>query len=301
MKPAPFEYHAPRDVGTALALLAEHADDAKLLAGGQSLIPMMNMRLARPAHVLDLGRIPGLDTVAISADSIVLGSMVRHRTIETSTSIGDANRLLPAAARLISHFQIRERGTLGGSLAHADPTAEMPLVATVLGATIHVASATARRDLAAGEFFQSMFTTDLAPDEMIQAVTIPRLREREGAAIAEVARRHGDYAIVAAAAVVEVRDGVYRHVRVGLAGVGPTPVLGTAVEQLVGQAPKPGAWRDVASEVTLELDPDSDIHASASDRRDIARSLIVRVLEEATVRSLSVGAHGQSGDLGDVR
>jgi carbon-monoxide dehydrogenase medium subunit len=293
MKPAVFSYHDPQTLAEVLELLAGCGDEAKLLAGGQSLIPLMNMRLARPEHLIDLRRVPGLADIRPDATSVRVGAMVRHRTVETDPVLRSANALLAEAAGHISHVQIRERGTLGGALAHADPAGEMPLVATVLDARLTVRGPGGTRSATAADFFQSIFTTALEPDEVLVEVMYPRLDGGDGWAIEEVSRRHGDFAIVSSAVWLTLTDGRYSRVRLGLGGVGPTPVLSRqATELMVGQVPSTRLWHDVAAAVAAEITPGTDIHATSDDRRDLARTLVYRALREATRRGQEGGPTG---------
>lgn len=291
MKPAAFQYHDPTTADEALRLLAELGDEAKLLAGGQSLIPLMNMRLAKPANLVDLGRVAGLDYVKDHGDVLALGALTRHRTVETSPLIRAACPVLAAAAGHIGHFQIRERGTLGGTLAHADPTAEIPLIATLLDAELTIRSADGERTATPADFFLTVFMTTLDAGEMITEARFRKLRPREGWSVREFARRHGDFALVAAAATVAVgADGVVSEVRLALGGAGPTPLLvDGAVPMLVGERPTEALLRAVADRVAREMDPDSDLHATADDRRDIGRTLVFQALTEAVARAVATG------------
>jgi aerobic carbon-monoxide dehydrogenase medium subunit len=290
VKPAAFDYYDPEQLHEALDLLAGLAEDAKVLAGGQSLIPLMNMRLARPEHLIDLRRVPGLDDIRVTDTALQIGAMVRHRVVERSATVRAVNPLLAKAASHIAHFQIRERGTLGGSIAHGDPAAEMPLLATVLGATIHAASTRGVRTISADDFFESVFMTALEPDEIVIRVDMPHLTPGQGWAVDEVARRHGDFAVVAAAATVTMREGRYAEARVGLAGVGATPVLSTHADLIVGEVPSDELWEMVARRTAAETSPASDIHASADDRRDLAALLVRQCLAEATRRAQPEGS-----------
>lgn len=219
MKPAPFRYHRPQSLAQALALLAEHGD-AKLIAGGQSLAPMMNMRLAQPAQLVDLNAIAGLDAIDEARDFIEVGALARHHAVATSPLIRKHCPLLAAAAATIGHYAIRSRGTLGGSLAHADPAAQLPLVAATLGAEIAVAGRRGERRVRAREFFVSLMTTVLEPDEIVVSARFPKARAGERHAYLQFSRRSGDFAIVAVACTV--RDG---RLTVGLGGVEDKPVV----------------------------------------------------------------------------
>ena len=207
MKPAPFDYHAPETVEDCLSVLAQHGDEAKILAGGQSLVPMLALRLARPEVLVDVNRVRELAAVRRENGSLVVGATTRHATLESDPEIAAASPLLARVAPHIGHFQIRNRGTLGGSLAHADPAAELPAVVRVLDAEIEVAGPSGIRRIAAADFFETVFTTSLEPDELVTAVRFPVWGAGSGFAVEEVARRHGDFAIVGALAAVQVHDG----------------------------------------------------------------------------------------------
>lgn len=286
MKPAAFAYHPAHDLDEAIFLLTELGDGVKVLAGGQSLIPLMNMRLAKPEVLIDIGRIPGLDRIEEDGDSLVLGALVRHRMLEQSPLVRANCGVLSAAAGLIGHFQIRERGTLGGSLAHADPSAELPLVATLLDAELTIQGPSGERTARAAEFFQSYFMTSLEPAELIARVRFRKLRPGEGWSVREVARREGDFAIVAAAATVALKAGRFTEARIALGGVGATPVLADVpAAMLLGEPPSDLLMRSVADRVAAGIDPDADLHASAEDRRDLTRALLFAVLQEAVRRA----------------
>lgn len=286
MKPAAFEYHIPDSLDVAVRLLSELGDDAQLLAGGQSLIPLMNMRLARPEHLVDLSRIPELALVKASQNDVTIGSMVRHRDVERLEEIRACNPLLSAAATHIAHFQIRERGTLGGSIAHADPSAEFPLVACLLDATMHAESVHGKRSIQASDYFISVFTTALEHLEVLTHVSFPRLAEGEGWAVEEISRRHGDFAIVAATTTVALEGGRYSEARLALGGVASTPVFISSAAILLGEKPSADLWEAVAANAARSITPPSDVHATTQDRRDIARALIVRCLGSATERAV---------------
>ena len=284
MKPAPFDYYAPGTVEEALGLLGIIVG-AKVLAGGQSLIPMMNMRLATPPALVDLRRIEALSQQSLTSRGIVLGAMTCHRSIESEPTIASLCPILPASAKLISHFQIRERGTIGGSLVHADPSAEWPMIAVLTDATLTLAGPTKTRQIPARDFFVSVFTTTIETGEILTKVRFPVLPPATGWAVREVARRRGDFAIVAASALTTESDGRYAAGSIALAGVSGTPLLAAAAERLVGQKPSAELWREVANAVGDEIEPETDVHATAEDRRDIARTLVTRVLSEAHHRS----------------
>jgi carbon-monoxide dehydrogenase medium subunit len=288
MKPAPFAYFDPRTVEDAVALLGEHAD-AKVLAGGQSLMPLLNMRLARPAAVIDINRIEGLDYIREeSGGALTIGAMTRQREIERSEVVRTKQPLLHAATRLIAHPQIRNRGTIGGSLAHADPAAEYPAVALVLDAEMRIAGPGGARTVAARDFFVTYLTTALDAADVLTEVRFPPLPERAGWSFLEVSRRHGDFALTGVAAVYALdASGVCAEARLALFGVAPTPIRAAAAEALLrGQAPS-GAMFAEAGEAAAGTADDalSDVHASAEYRRHLVRVLTRRALVEASSRA----------------
>jgi carbon-monoxide dehydrogenase medium subunit len=285
MKPAPFQYAAPESVDEALALLSEYSQDGKVLAGGQSLVPLLNMRLARPSVLIDLNRIAELDYIRRTDGEIAIGAMTRQRAVEHSPDIREHLPLLWEAIRFVGHPQIRNRGTVGGSLAHADPSGELPAVAAAAGATLVTRSPRGQRILRAEEFFVSYLTTALEPDELLVEVRIPT-HARAGTAFLEVARRHGDYALAGVAAVVTVRDGRCADVRLAFTGVGPVPVrIPDAEAAVAGRRPGEPAFTEAARIVSDRLDPDSDIHASAAYRKHLAGVLTGRALALAVDRA----------------
>ena len=279
MKPAAFKYERPRDVAEVIDLLAEHGDEAKILAGGQSLVPMMNFRLARPAVIIDIGAVPGLGRVSRDGEAVVIGTRVRHIELERPPFDGPLSSLLADAARHVGHIPIRLRGTFGGSIAHADPAAEWCLLAQTLDAEMAVASVRGERFITAADLFQSAFITSIADDELLTEVRLPWLGPEWKTGFSEFSRRAGDFAVVAVASAIRMADGHVAEARIGAAGVGAIPVrLVQAEATLVGRPLDPdaiGAASDVASQ---EVDPRGDIHGSADYRRDLVRSLTRRAL-----------------------
>lgn len=279
MKPAAFQYERPRDVAEVLDLLAQHGDEAKILAGGQSLVPMMNFRLARPAVIIDIGVVPGLGQVSRDEETVAIGTRVRHIELERPPFDGPLSSLLADAARHVGHIPIRLRGTFGGSIVHADPAAEWCLLAQALDAEMAVASVRGERVITAADLFQSAFITSIADDELLTEVRLPRLGPDWKTGFSEFSRRAGDFAVVAVASAVRMADGHVAEARIGAAGVGAIPVrLVQAEAMLVGQPLGPdaiGAASDVASQ---EVDPRGDIHGSAVYRRDLVRALTRRAL-----------------------
>jgi carbon-monoxide dehydrogenase medium subunit len=287
VKPPPFDYSAPETLDEALTLLREVGDDARPLAGGQSLIPLLSLRLARPSHLIDLAHVHELSGVQADDGTLVLGSMLRERAAERDEQVRNWAPLLALALPLIGHPAIRSRGTIGGSLAHADPAAELPAVALILDADL-VARSAARgeRTIPASEFFTGFFSTALEPDEVLTGIRIPRLPTHTGCAFEEVARRHGDFAMVGAAAVVRVEDGRISEARVALTGVSDVPVRAPDAEAvLVGSPPTDDALSEAAEQTAKTLSPPSDLHGSSAYRRQLARVLIRRSVRGAAERA----------------
>lgn len=285
MKPAAFEYQAPRTIDLALALLAEHGDDAKLLAGGQSLIPTMNFRLAQPTMLIDLGRVEGLAGIRRAGDGgVVIGAMTRQRDVEQSKLIAERAPLLAETMPWIAHPQIRNQGTFGGSIAHADPSAELPAVAVALGATMTVQSTRGTRRIAATDFFTDLFATALEPDELLVDIALPPLPERSGWAFEEVARRRGDYALFGVAVMLTFdRAGKIESAEIVdlSVGEGPVEALGAA-RMLLGETPSDELLRAASERAAMEdIDPPADIHASKPYRRQLARAMTRRALARA--------------------
>jgi CO/xanthine dehydrogenase FAD-binding subunit len=289
MKPPPFEYYAPTTVAAALAHLNQYGYEAKPLAGGQSLIPTMNFRLAQPGVLIDLNPISELAYIRPNSDGgLRIGAMTRQREVERDPLVAERAPLIRETMPYIAHPQIRNRGTFGGSLAHADPAAELPAVATALNARFHARSQAGERWLPASEFFVSLFATALEPEELLVEIELPPLLPRTGWAFTEMARRHGDYALVGVAAVVTLDEWEQcRQARLVFLSVGDGPVEATqAAQLLLGQTPTAEAIR-AAAETAAQADiaPNSDIHASADFRRHLARVLTQRVLTQAVERA----------------
>ena len=286
MKPAPFNLFRPRSLDEALGLLQSYRDEAKVLAGGQSLVPLMNFRLAQPHNLIDLNGVEGLDTIEIDDRTLSLGAMVRQRDVEQSPLIAERLPILREAIEQVAHPAIRNRGTVGGSLVHADPAAELPLLSIALDATFHVRSARVSRSVAANDFYQGYLLTDIAPDELLVAVDFHLPPADSGWCCTEVARRHGDFAIVAAAVLLGCgRDRRIDFARVALGGVGPAPLRMIAVEQaLVGERADAELFRGAGDVAAQAVDPPADIHASASYRRHLTGVLVRRALATAASR-----------------
>ena len=287
MKPPAFEYAAPRSIAEAVALLRTHDGEAKLLAGGQSLMPLLAMRLARPSLLIDLGRIDGLDYVREEAGSIAIGAMTTKTTVERSELVRTRQQLFLEATRLIGHPQIRNRGTVGGSMAHADPAAEYPAAALVLGAKLRVVGDEGERSIDAADFFVSTLTTALEPFEILTEVRVPMLAPGTGWSMLEVSRRHGDFAMVGAALTLRLDGGRIASARIALFGVGPVPVRARAAEEiLAGEKPAAAIYTRAAAQACAGVnEPLSDLHASAEYRLHLAGVLVERALAEAVARA----------------
>ena len=288
MKPPPFEYEAPTTIQEVVALLQQHDGEAKILAGGQSLMPLLNMRFARPTALIDLGRLTDLDYIREENGALAIGAMTTKRTVERSELVKSRQPLLHASTAWIAHPQIRNRGTVGGSMAQADPAAEYPAVALALDAEFVIAGPDGTRSVAASDFFVTFLTTALEENEVLTEIRVPVLPERTGWSIQEVARRHGDFAMVGAVTTLGLGGGgACESARVVLFGVGPTPQRATAVEQaLIGQAPSEALFAEAAAKAAEGLeDTLSDLHASAEYRRHLAQVLTRRGLTEAAERA----------------
>jgi carbon-monoxide dehydrogenase medium subunit len=283
MKPARFAYHQAHSVDEAVSLLGEFGSDAKILAGGQSLVPSMNFRLSRPAVLIDINHAIELDFISEGDDGTQIGSLVRHVTLERGASKNPVSRLLELAAHHVGHLPIRVRGTFGGSLAHADPAAEWCVIATLLDAEIAARSASGSRTIPASEFFQTVFTTALSPDELLTEVRLPAVSPSALVGFSEFSRRAGDFALTMVAVVLETTDGRVESARIACGGVSDRPVRAPGAERaLVGQQLGPDLMRAAAETASQELDPIGDIHGSADYRRDLIRVMTRRALEQAT-------------------
>jgi CO/xanthine dehydrogenase FAD-binding subunit len=288
MKPAPFDYYAPTSVDETCSLLARYGSDAKLLAGGQSLVPLLALRLAQPAALIDLNGVHELDYIRADDNGVAIGAMTRQRTVERSSVMRETCPLLPAAVEWIGHPQIRNRGTIGGSLVHSDPAAELPALATLLDATFTITNAQgAKRTVKPDEFFVTYLTTAVEPEEMLSEIYFPTLPAGTGWSFVEVARRHGDFALVGAAATVALdSDGACSNARIALFGVAPTATRSPSAEQaLLNQKPDEQAIAAAATEVVKDIDPPGDVHASVEYRKYVATNLVRRALTEAVQRA----------------
>jgi len=288
MKPAPFEYYAPRSVEEALDQLAELGYAGKVLAGGQSLIPTMNFRMARPSALVDLNRIPELQYIRpTSDDGLAIGTMTRDSAVEHSQEVLRRFPLIGEVMPNIAHPQIRNRGTFGGAIAHADPAGQLPAISIALNANLKVLKKGSERWVPAEEFFLGPFTTVIEPDEMLAEVLLPALPPRTGASYQQVSRQRGGYAQAAVASVVTLdEDGRCKQVRMVMISVADTPALSkAAVRILEGQKPTPEAFKEVAEAVQAEIDPGTDVHATAEYRRQLVRVLVNRSLTTAFARA----------------
>jgi len=286
MKAAEFRYAAPTTEAEAVALLGEHADDVSVLAGGQSLVPLLALRLATPALVVDINRVAGLDGIERANGHVRVGALVRHSALTRAGSAADAVPLLALAAPLIGHFQIRNRGTVCGSLTHADAAAEWPLVAVTLDAEIELRSAAGARSVPARDFFEGPFTTARQPDELAVAVRFPAWPDGAGFAVEEFARRSGDFAIAGAACAVEVRGGRVTRCAIGLLGLASIPLRADAAEAaIVGTAVGDLDPEAIGRAATAELEPPTDIHASGRYRRRVGAVVVARAFRTALGRA----------------
>ncbi len=286
MKPVSFEYHSPTSVDEATSLLSRHAGDASALAGGQSLIPLLNMRMARPGVVVDLRRVPGLDYVERRNGHLAVGAMTRQRTVHESAEARACSPLLIEALGHVGHVPIRSRGTVGGSIAHADPAAELPAVLTALGGSVQCRGPSGERVIDADDLFEGFLTTSLEPGEIITEVRFPVLGEGSGSSFQEVARRHGDFALAGVGLAVTLRDGRCSAAHIALTGVGLTPVKPREVEAaLVGTDLADEVIERAARDVGASLRPSSDLHADADFRVHLATVLTERALRIARRRA----------------
>ncbi|MBM4423864.1 MAG: xanthine dehydrogenase family protein subunit M [Chloroflexi bacterium] len=287
MKPASFDYVALDSLEAVLALKAQHGDEAKFLAGGQSLIPAMNFRLAQPALLVDVNGLAALNFIRRVDGELRIGALTRQRQLERDPLVKQHAPLVAEAMPFVAHPQIRNRGTLGGSLAHADPAAELPVMAAALGAKLKAVSARGERWIAADDFFRSLFTTDLAADEMLTEIAFPNLPPRAGTAFIEFARRRGDYALMGVAAVVTLSgDGVCRDARLVYLNAGETPTVARKAAGLMrGQKPSSSAIEAAAREADSEIEPMGNVHASPAYQRHLARVLTRRALTTAFERA----------------
>lgn len=286
MKPVDFDYVVPTTLAEAITLLHEAGDEARVLAGGQSLVPLLNLRLVRPRLLVDLRRVPGLAGVRVEGGELVIGAMTRQADAEADARVREHAPLLGEALGLVAHLAIRARGTIGGSLAHADPAAELPAVALALEATLTVEGPAGRRTVAAEDFFLGYLSTALLPGEILTAMTVPLRAPAAGVAFVEFSRRPGDFALAGVAVVVEVIDGrIGPGTRLVVVGGADRCHRAMAAEtRLIGAAPGPGLFAAAAAVTDLGLDPPADVHGSAEYRRHLIRTLALRALTSAAAR-----------------
>jgi CO/xanthine dehydrogenase FAD-binding subunit len=285
MKPARFNYHDPKTLDEALGLMAQFGDQARPLAGGQSLVPLMNFRLIRPAHLIDLNGVNELSYLKAENGTLRIGATTRQRELERSAIVSQGWALLREAVSFIGHVQIRNRGTVGGSLAHAFPSAELPVAMVTLDASFILRSTANQRTARAEDFFLSYMTTILEPGELLTEIEVPALPANSGCSYQEVNRRHGDFALAGAAALLALDGhGAIRHARLAVTGV--TPIRSREAEEfLLGKKPSESVFREAAHYATKDLEQDSDIHASAEYRRDACAVLARRALTQAAQRA----------------
>ena len=286
MKPAAFEYVVADSVEMAVASLAQAGGDAKIIAGGQSLVPMLNFRLLRPSVLVDINRIPGLAHVREDGNVVRVGALTRHHELETSPVIAAHFPVLREAMAHVAHLAIRNRGTIGGSLSHADPAAELPMMAMLLDAELRIVSSAATRTVAARDFFRDALSVDLAEDEIVTEIVLPKLPPNTGWGFEEVARRSGDFALAAVAVTLALSDGRIAQARIAMTGVAPTARRVAEAERLlIGQRLDDGVGSDVIEAVRAAAEPPTDLHASSDYRRHLVGVLAARALAAAWSRA----------------
>ena len=286
MKPVAFDYMAAESLDDAVSALARAGGDGKILAGGQSLVPMLNFRLVRPSILIDINRVRDLGYVDATGDVVRVGALTRHHSLETSAVIRAHLPIVTAAVQHVAHLAIRNRGTIGGSLSHADPAAELPMMAVLLDAKIGIRSQQGRRVADARRFFTGSLTTELKHDEMVTDVEFPRLLPNTGWAFEEMARRAGDFALAAVGVTMSAREGKADRVRIGMMGVGETPLRALEAEGLLaGKAIDAQALETAASAIEAAVEPNTDLHASADYRRFLVGALARRAISVAWQRA----------------
>jgi carbon-monoxide dehydrogenase medium subunit len=294
MKPAPFEYYAPLELQETLNLLDRYGDEAKILAGGQSLMPLINLRLARPGVIIDINRLRNLDAISTAPDGgLTIGALARQRTLERSTMIQAQNPMLAAAIPLIGHFQIRNRGTIGGSLVHADPAAELPAVSLLLGGEFLLRSNSGARLVAAADFFLGYLATACRPGELLTEIRLPKWRPGEAWAVIEIARRKGDFALVGVALRAGLDGaGTLQNTGIVMFGVGGKPQRMEHSEALLnGRRIDQALLSELSRVVVEELDCDPDVHASAVYRKEVGGVLVRRALQSALAKAKETVSH----------
>lgn len=287
MKPPRFSYVAPESLEAAVSSLAELGPDAKVLAGGQSLVPLMSFRLVRPAALVDLNRIASLEYMRWEGDDVRIGALARHRTLELDVQLRRRCPMIAEALALVGHVAIRNRGTVAGSMAHADPAAEWPTIAVMLDAEFEIVGPRGTRVSPAADFFLDFMTSDLQPDEILSEVRITLPAHSEASSFQEFARRYGDYAQAGAGAILGIEGEVIRSARIGLLGVGMTPLRAHEAEvMLVGQRVGKEAFREAGALAAADMEPLDDVHADAGYKRDVGRVMVERALTAAHARSI---------------
>lgn len=292
MKPAPFKYAAPCSIEEAIALVGRYGQESRVLAGGQSLMSMMNLRIVRPSVIIDIGRVHKFSEFQIGADDILIGAMVRQSALETSINLRSAVPLLADAVHCIGHAATRSQGTIVGSLCQADPAAEIPVCAVAMNARILVRSQRGERTVPADEFFTGVFSTSLFDDEMVVGVIFPKIDPGSVTAFDEISRRQGDFAMVSTGCVVRLdQQGAFADVRLVFGGVGDTPVRARDAEQfLIGRMPEKSILKSAGNIAAKSLKPFDDLHATSLYRKSIAAVLTERVLERALIKTRA-GSH----------
>jgi carbon-monoxide dehydrogenase medium subunit len=290
VKPALFDYHAPRELNEALRILGDAGADGRVLAGGQSLMPMLNLRILSPAVLVDINRVAGLDQLRVDGDTLVVGALVRHADLLRSTDVRQGWPLLWEATTQVAHMAIRNRGTVCGSVCHNDPSAEHPSVLVTMRGTVVVAGGTGRRELPAEEFFTGMLSNALEPGEMVVELRYPKQPAGAGTGFVEFARRLGDFAIAGAAAMLTVRDDVCEEARLTVVGMGEGPIRARFVEdalkgKLLDAASAPAAFAEAAERVRGAVEPHEDVHASSGYRRHLAGVMAEQALAKALARA----------------
>lgn len=286
MKPPPFDYYAADCIEAAVQALADTVGAGKIIAGGQSLMPMLNFRLLRPSILIDINRIPDLSYVRDDGDEIRIGPLTRHRILETSDVIAKQFPVLHEAMGYVAHLAIRNRGTIGGSLSHADPAAELPMMSLLLDARLEVQSPSGRRTIEARDFFLGALTTALEDGDMLVEVRLPKLPEGAGWAFKEVARRSGDFALASVAVIMKSDGDTISELRIGMMGVGETPMRATAAENiLMGQRYSEAAMVATVDAIRAAVEPNTDLHASSDYRRHLVGILAQQALAKAWDRS----------------
>jgi carbon-monoxide dehydrogenase medium subunit len=290
MKPAPFTYHDPRTIEDAVSLIAEH-EDARLLAGGQSLVPMLNFRFVQPAHLIDLNGVEALNFISRAGDDVTIGAMTRQRTLERSSGIADVAPIIPLALSHVGHRQTRARGTLGGSLCHFDPSAELCNLAALFDAELVLARKGGERRVRFSQFGLGYLSTAAAPDELLKEVRLKHWPHGHGFAFEEFSMRHGDFAICAVSCLVTLRaSGEIDDIAIAVSGVSPTPVRLREVEVAMrGQRPSRDLFR-AAAEKASALEATSDAYVTAAYRKHLARILTFRAIEKATGAKMEIAA-----------